>query len=85
MKTQQAYVVCVHTQFQDGGDSWEKVCLSLDAAIQYINDRSDPWGAINTFRLFKLGAEVPLTSGTEIIPEPPTIPKSRTVYSIKPK
>ena len=77
-----SYVVCVYTAVQDGHDEYEKVVPSLEAALAYINDNSNPWGATNTFKLFELGPEVPLDCKTEIVPQPVPEPEQKQVYQV---
>ena len=77
------YVVCVCTTVQDGHDEYEKVMPSLEAALVYINDHSNPWGATNTFKLFELGPEVPLDCKIQLIRKPAPKPERKQVYQVK--
>lgn len=77
------FVVYCFTQVQDGHEEHVKLFDTAEAALKYINDGANPWGATNSFKLFYLGEEIPLTASKDVAIVVPAKTESRTVYSIK--
>lgn len=71
----QAHVVWCLTQLQDGRDEWAQIVASWEDAVALVNKclDSESGREIKTYKVFKLGEEVPLRIREEEVPQPPVM------------
>lgn len=75
------FVVNCETVMQDSRENFAKVFDTIEEALKWVNDHADPWGAMNYFRLYKIGAEITIQS--ERVEVSKVVEREeKTVYSI---